>query len=580
MNIVFRVDSSIQIGTGHLMRCLTLADVLYVKGATISFICRELPGNICDFVEKKGFHVHRLPYIKARCDNNNQSSEHTQWLGVSWEEDAKQTKAILAKEDRAIDWLIVDHYALDRQWETLVRPHVEKIMVIDDLADRSHDCDLLLDQNLYENMETRYKGLIPNHCPKLLGPKYALLRSEFREARKYLQQRDGNVKRILIFFGGSDPTNETSKALEAIHLLNLSDIAIAVVIGAANPYKEQIKHLYRTMSNITFYCQIENIAQLMVNADLAIGAGGTTTWERCSLGLPSIVFSIAHNQEAITKHAAQAGALINLGTAYKVTVEQLAQTLKHLIKKSDTLCSMSAQGLQLVDGFGAERVIKEMEISSFRITIVSDTDSWINAYIPFLLEKLKEGDHQTQWVHDAVVISRGDFAFYLGCGKIISKDILSRNKHNLVIHESNLPHGKGWSPLTWQILEGRNEIPITLFEAIESIDSGKIYLKDIMKFNGTELIDKLRQVQAETSIRMYLKFINDYPDIVARGADQQGASTFYPRRRPEDSQLDPDKTIREQFNLLRVVDNKRFPAFFELFGETYIIKIEKKILTD
>lgn len=576
MNVVFRVDSSIQIGTGHIMRCLTLAGVLYEKGLTISFICRKLPGNICDFVEKKGFHVHRLPYIPMQCDNNNQSPEHAQWLGAGLEEDAEQTKTILAKEDRAIDWLIVDHYALDRQWETLIRPYAKKIMVIDDLADRPHDCDLLLDQNLHENMETRYKGLVPEHCQKLLGPKYVLLRSEFREAKKNLRQRDGNVQRILIFFGGSDPTNETSKAMEAVRLLNRPDIVIDVVIGAANPHKEQIEHLCSAMANVTFHCHVDNVAQLMANADLAIGAGGTTTWERCSLGLPSIVFSIAHNQEAIAQHVAQAGALINLGTACEVTVKHLVQTLKHLIKERDTLCSMSSQGLRIVEGLGVERIVKGIGINSFRITIVSDAYSWINAYIPHLLSELKNRYHKVQWVHTINEIPKGDFVFYLGCGQIVPKEILSRNKHNLIVHESNLPHGKGWSPLTWQILEGKNEIQITLFEAVEVVDSGKIYLKDMMKFNGTELVDELRQTQAEASIGMCLQFINDYPDVVLRGVDQQGTPTLYLRRRPEDSRLDPDKTIREQFDLLRIVDNKRYPAFFEMHGKIYILEINKK----
>jgi len=188
---------------------------------------------------------------------------------------------------------------------------------------------------------------------------------------------------------------------------------------------------------------------------------------------------------------------------------------------------------------------------------------------------LKEKVEIVNWIHNAKNISEGDLVFCLGCGQVLSSDILSRNQHNLVVHESALPKGKGWSPLTWQILEGKNEIPITLFEAAETIDSGKIYLQDHLEFKGDELIDELRQAQAEKSIEMCLKFVEEYPNILDQATEQCGESTYYSRRKPEDSKLNPDQTIREQFNLLRVVDNDRYPAFFEVNGTIYKIKIEK-----
>lgn len=214
----------------------------------------------------------------------------------------------------------------------------------------------------------------------------------------------------------------------------------------------------------------------------------------------------------------------------------------------------------------------------FNISILSDLDSWVNNYIPQLISRLEKEHHQVRWVHQASLIPEGDFVFYLGCGQIVKSDILQRNKHNLVVHESALPLGKGWSPLTWQILEGNNDIPITLFEASTLVDSGVIYLQDTLHFNGFELINDLRELQAQKSIDMCLSFIYRYPDIVAQGIPQQGESTFYRRRTLQDSLLDPDKTIKEQFNLLRVVDNERYPAFFEINNETYILKIEKLFL--
>lgn len=214
----------------------------------------------------------------------------------------------------------------------------------------------------------------------------------------------------------------------------------------------------------------------------------------------------------------------------------------------------------------------------FKISILSDLDSWINNYIPQLVEHLEEERHQVCWVHHTNLIPEGDFVFYLGCGQIVPSEILQKNKHNLVVHESALPLGKGWSPLTWQILEGKNDIPITLFEANTLVDSGVIYLQDTLHFNGLELVNELRKSQAQKSIDMCLSFVRKYPNIIAQAKPQKGDATFYRRRMPQDSLLDLDKSIREQFNLLRVVDNECYPAFFEINNERYIIKIEKRVI--
>lgn len=214
-----------------------------------------------------------------------------------------------------------------------------------------------------------------------------------------------------------------------------------------------------------------------------------------------------------------------------------------------------------------------------KITILSDASSWMNHYIPRLLEQLSERNCSTAWLHQVEQINEGDIVFYLGCGQIVPANILKRNQHNLVVHESDLPQGRGWSPLTWQILEGRNSVPIVLFEAAETVDSGPVYLKEVMNFQGTELVDELRRIQAECSIKLCVSFIDGFPDIVYKGRQQKGKATYYPRRTPEDSRLDPDKTLREQFNLFRVVDNQRYPAFFEIDGEEYVLRIEKRLST-
>jgi len=344
MKIYIRTDSSTEIGTGHVMRCLTLADILRGKGAEVKFICRDLPGNISDFIEKKGYFVYRLPYQGRKIGQKNC---YAHWLGADWSIDAEQTKDII-RQNNLIDWLIIDHYAIDINWERKLRPYVKKIMVIDDLANRPHDCDLLLDQNFYEDLEKRYDKLVPGHCVKLLGPKYALLRPEFIAARKKVKVRDGRVKRILVFFGGSDPTNETAKALEAIRMLNRPDIITDVVVGSANPRKEQIRLMCQSIQNTNFYCQVDNMALLMARADLAIGAGGGTTWERCCLGLPTIAISVADNQKEVLNVLHKYGVLWNLGCYYGVGINNIIEKIKLCLSKPECIELMAKKALMLI----------------------------------------------------------------------------------------------------------------------------------------------------------------------------------------------------------------------------------------
>lgn len=379
--ILIRTDASIQIGTGHVMRCLTLADEL--RGADVIFVCREFAGNLCGYIEEKGYAVHRLPVSDAPEQDVETNLKHSAWLGADWQADAGQVEEIIKDLDTLPDWLVVDHYALDERWEGYLRPYCKKIMVIDDLADRVHDCDLLLDQNFYDNLERRYDGLVPAWCKKLLGPKYALLRPEFREARKNLRKRDGHVKRIMIFFGGSDPTNETSKALEAVRLLNRPDIAVDVVVGSANPNKDQINELCAVMMDVTYHCQISNMAMIMSDADLFIGAGGSTTWERCCLGLPSLVVTLADNQVGIAKGLEKAGAGIDLGRYENFSVKQYTQALKDILQNKNKMLCLSEQGQRLVNGKGIQKIVRAMIVGQIKLHKVQDQDckllwEWVN----------------------------------------------------------------------------------------------------------------------------------------------------------------------------------------------------------
>lgn len=348
MKAVFRVDSSAQMGIGHLMRCLTLADSLRGKGAEVAFICRRLAGSASELVEQRGHTVYQLPLPESGAPPAASGLSHAGFLGVGPERDAAETLAVL-QGIQPIDWLIIDHYAIDARWEREMRRCAGRIMVIDDLADRTHDCDLLLDQNLFHDMETRYDGLVPETCRLFLGPRHALLRPEFYEARRHLRERDGTVRRILVFFGGSDSTNETSKALEAIHLLNRDDLEVDVVVGTANQRKKEIQRLSASMVNTNYHCQIDNMAELMAKADLAIGAGGSTTWERCSLALPSITLVIAENQRESTSAVAAAGATLDMGYCGEVHVETLANAVRTLLGSASLLRDMSLNAFRIME---------------------------------------------------------------------------------------------------------------------------------------------------------------------------------------------------------------------------------------
>lgn len=183
--------------------------------------------------------------------------------------------------------------------------------------------------------------------------------------------------------------------------------------------------------------------------------------------------------------------------------------------------------------------------------------------------------HRVLWVHDKHELRPGDFCFYLSCGQIVHTNILSQFRHNLVVHESELPSGKGWSPLTWQILEGKNRIPVTLFEAAEKVDSGVIYAQEWMEFEGHELIDELRKTQANATLKLCKRFVENYSQILDEAREQDGEESFYPRRLEAGSELDPMQSIEAQFDLLRVVDNQQYTAFFENLGHRYYLKIEK-----
>ncbi len=354
MNIIIRTDASNQIGTGHAMRCLTLSEYLRDEGCTVSFVCREHPGHLGEIITGRGFSVHMLPFPESPVASDDPDN-YAAWLSVSQRVDAQETAGYLIENRIRPDWLISDHYALDVEWEMMLRAHANRLMVIDDLANRRHDCDLLLDQNYYDDLDVRYDSVVTDACHLLLGPGYAILRKEFLRAKQEASRvRDGSIRRMLVFFGGCDSTNETGKVLAALREWSMTNVAVDVVVGLSNPLREQIKRECDEISSVMFHCQVDYMAELMSKADLAFGGGGTATWERCFLGLPCVTIEVADNQRIMLEALDRQGSIRHLGYHGKVTPKMIASEMDFLLARPETVKLMSEQAVNLVGDPGGD----------------------------------------------------------------------------------------------------------------------------------------------------------------------------------------------------------------------------------
>jgi UDP-2,4-diacetamido-2,4,6-trideoxy-beta-L-altropyranose hydrolase len=360
MIIGFRTDASLQIGSGHVYRCLTLADALAAKGATCVFFCRPHDGNLMDFIAARG---HSVIALGAPEETQAGTDRQDTWLGTEWQTDAGQTLAAMANAHH--DWLVVDHYALDARWEQMLRPACTHLMVIDDLADRPHDCDLLLDQSLGRVPED-YAGLIPAGATALLGPQYALLRPDFAALRpeSLARRTEPVLRRLLVTLGGVDKDDLTTLMLDALDASTLpDDVTIGVVMGHHAPWLAHVRDRAAAMRRSTeVLVGVSDMARLMTESDLAIGAGGSTTWERCALGLPSVTVVLADNQLSIAETLEQAGCTIS---AYDKV--ECGREICALLARDDltqVLAQMSQSAARITDGTGADRVVERMRVSN------------------------------------------------------------------------------------------------------------------------------------------------------------------------------------------------------------------------
>jgi UDP-2,4-diacetamido-2,4,6-trideoxy-beta-L-altropyranose hydrolase len=349
---------------------MALADAMRLCGVRTHFICRLLPAELAYELKNRGHDVTVISSCAGYEIKEGKQLAHAAWLSVSQEQDAEDTLSAL---DGNCDFLVVDHYALDSRWESRLRSVASSILVIDDLSDRPHESDILLDQNFYFGMTKRYEGKIPSYCNVLAGPRFALLRTEFADLHLKAKARNGPVKRVLVFLGGSDAGDFTTLTIRALSMTTLVFVRVDIVIGSQHPNPKGIEQECKRLG-FFFHVQTRDIATLMAEADLCIGSGGSACWERCCLGLPTLTLTVASNQHQLVHDAGLEGFL----HAPEFDPENLEEFARHIeVFAASPLFRecLSRRGLALVDGHGANRVLRALGLTSISLRIAKMEDS-------------------------------------------------------------------------------------------------------------------------------------------------------------------------------------------------------------
>lgn len=368
MKAVFRVDSSDTIGVGHISRCKSLARKLRTKGWEILFVHRRQVGD--SFYElSKEFSV--AP-IRIPTNNNLLLSKKNRPIGKSEIiehelRDAEETKSGI--KDFNTDWLVVDHYLLGYQWEQLLRREVRNILTIEDLHDRDHFCDVLVNPKpINTHLEATIKCSVPKRCRVILGPKYALIDDVYSLKNEALSIKSSPIKHIFSFFGGVDAPDLTTRTIESISSDKLTNVHLDVVVGPNNPNIDRIRRYIKNRGNIALFQNLSanEMKSLIQKSDLAIGGAGVNAWERCCLGVPSLVVSLEKHQHEIAIELEKLGVVIYLGHHYGLTSHDIRIAVIDLINSPSRLSDISKKCSRLVDGLGAERIANIMLESTGR----------------------------------------------------------------------------------------------------------------------------------------------------------------------------------------------------------------------
>lgn len=350
MHVALRVDASVATGAGHLMRCLALVEELSRRRAKTWVLMGACPAGLRPLVAATGATLVDLDPCTNTAD------------------DALATRAAL-RALPAMNWGVVDHYGLGAAWEHALKDLLPRLLVIDDLANRPHSAHLLLDQNLWREPETRYFGLLTAGCRRLLGPEYALLRREFAETLRATTQLGAatDSARLLASFGGTDPTGETLKFLDALPQLSAPALKVDLIVGAAHPMLDEVSRRATKMKNVALHVQTREMARLLSAASVAVGAGGSSHWERMQLGVPSLCTAVADNQVEACELLHERGATRYLGRATEVDARRYATAVDALLADEAARNELAATGRAIMGGGGgAIRVADAMFDMTYR----------------------------------------------------------------------------------------------------------------------------------------------------------------------------------------------------------------------
>ena len=452
MRVLIRADASMTIGSGHIARCLTLANVLRKDGAEVVFACRQLPGHLLQRLADQGYVALNLPERYAQEQEQSGADIET---SLAWQADIDALADALNNQPR-FDWLIVDHYGLDARWERAARRFADRLMAVDDLANRPHAVDLLLDQNYSAQAQDRpYDQWLDPRCKTFLGPRFALMRDEFQCEPITIKPR---VERVLVNFGGFDAARQVHATMLALQ--DFDDLQVDFVAGSHNPEWEAMCDLAKARPNWRLHELVSDFFGLMRQADLFIGAGGGTTWERAALGLPTLCVSVANNQQLNAQLLAESGVHLYLGGHETLDPQQLVQAIALLRDNRPLRQSFAVRSQAMVDGRGAQRLAVALIEPVWALRKATELDAT-------LLFEGRNAPHVRQWAFNSDLIDWDSHVAWL------QRSLQNPQRLLLIGDTAHGPVGM----LRYDRQDERVEVSIYLFEGQAGVGWGQALLR-------------------------------------------------------------------------------------------------------
>ncbi len=554
-SVLIRADSGEHLGTGHVMRMIALAQACQRRNVLATIVTIDSPVKIVERIRLEGIAV------STQVD-----------ITLGGDKDLEIT--IQLAEAAGAQWVVLDGYHFNQSYQCRLRESGFKVLAVDDYGHcETWQADIVLNQNMgAERWSNRHST---NASTKwLLGSDFVLIRTEFQDSIAKSRRPNQPPQKILVTLGGVDPDNFTAAVIQLLDDYRTRSLEVRVLVGGASPHLENLTCMAsQSFHKIEIISNTTQMPEMYSWADAVISAGGSTCWEWLAHGRLGAVVTIAENQVPIVNELSSRALAVSLGWGGDLLNGSPGKLLRDLL---DGRLEMSNESktVPVIDGRGADRVASVF-VRSLRVVILSDPQSWIGPYILELADKLRQQGHVVNLLDDhSSLTERGDVLLMLSYWRLVPNNYLRRFCHAVVVHESDVPIGRGWSPVSWQVLEGAVRIPVCLFEAVGDVDAGPVYLRNEMQLAGNELIDEIRKEQGKATIELCVQFMANYPFNLVDKKVQIGDPTYYRRRKPEDSRLDIDKSLRDQFNLLRIVDNDAYPAFFEMEGRRYKLTIE------